>query len=103
MATTTASESRSAPLVNRTPRETHDEIRARIRLRQIEGAKRYADADRSDPFAFSRAMTHIRAGITRPNNDGQAAEYDAEPFSEQRRTPTGESYTATVYRNVVRP
>lgn len=48
MATTTASESRSAPLVNRTPRETHDEIRARIRLRQIEGAKRYADADRSE-------------------------------------------------------
>jgi hypothetical protein len=31
--------------------------------RYLEGAKRYADANRSDPFALARCLTHIRTGI----------------------------------------
>lgn len=36
------------------------------KLAQIAGAKRYAQADRSDPFAFSRAVSHINNGICKP-------------------------------------
>ena len=31
-----------------------------------EGLQRYADADRSDPFAFARGAAHIRMGLCGP-------------------------------------
>lgn len=74
------------------------------RMRQVEAAKRYAASDRSDPFAYARAMTHLQNGICRtPDSQHQAAIYDAEPFEETRVLPDGREYHATVYRNVVRP
>ena len=45
----------------------------------VDGASRYAEMDRSDPFAFSRAVAHARIGML----DGD--EYDA----------TKDHYTAT--------
>lgn len=33
---------------------------------QIEALKRYAEFDRSDPFAFARSLSHIRAGLCGP-------------------------------------
>lgn len=34
--------------------------------RSVEAARRYAGAEKSDPFAFSRAMAHIRQGLCGP-------------------------------------
>lgn len=61
-------------------------------------ARLYAFADKSDPFAYSRAVTHIRSGLAL-GDDG----YSAEPTKETRQLPDGTSYQATVYHNVRRP
>ena len=37
-----------------------------LEQQQIEGAKRYADFERSDPFALDRSLCHIRAGLCGP-------------------------------------
>lgn len=69
-----------------------------------EGAcRRYAMSDKSDPFAFSRAMAHTRNGIAGYNEDGSDAFYDAQPEKETRHTPDGEEYEITVYRSAKRP
>lgn len=70
---------------------------------RIEAAKRYAAADRTDPWAFDRAMTHMANGICGFNENGQDAFYSADEFVEDRVTVTGISYPVTVYRNIVRP
>lgn len=71
------------------------------------GALRYAAFDRSDPFTLARCQAHIRVGICSGyGNDANPNHYDADPASEKRsyvfdgRTV---EYSATVYRNVVRP
>lgn len=70
----------------------------------IKAAKRYALADKSDPFALRRAMTHLRTGVAQAHNtNGQEAFYDATPFEETRYLEDGTSYLATVYRNIHRP
>jgi hypothetical protein len=76
----------------------------------IDGAYAYAAADKSDPFALRRALTHIRVGLCRIRDDGKPAGYNAEPFTEQRNLQDGQtfsdgtdSYRVTVYRNVARP
>ena len=57
-----------------------------------------------DPFALARAMTHIRVGICTPNQAGEDASYNAEPYTVQRPHPvTGEPFAATEYKNRVRP
>ncbi len=82
--------------------------------RAIAGARRYAAADRSDPFAFARALTHIRVGIVQPfREEGQdhktpsgAVMYDATPFTEMREVELTSGKTMvpyTVYRNITRP
>ena len=48
-----------------------------MRQRMIEGAKRYAAADRSDPFAFNRAMTHINNGVAGLLPNGEDGFYNA--------------------------
>ena len=81
----------------------HDVV-ARVLASQIEGAQRFAAAEKSDPFAFARAMTHINNGkICRPNQHGEPCTYDAEPYTEMRRLPDGREYSVVVYRNVRRP
>ena len=71
--------------------------------RRIEAAKRYAAADRTDPFAFDRAMAHMVSGVCGFTENGQDAFYSADEFIEERVTLTGITYPVTVYRNVVRP
>lgn len=69
-----------------------------------EAAKRYAAANKSDPFAYRRAKTHLLNGIASyANHEGQKAYYDADEATEIRQLPDGTEYPATIYRNVVRP
>lgn len=66
--------------------------------RMIEGARKYAKADRSDPFAFNRAMTHIANGICGFNQNGQDAFYDAEEFVDSSL-----GWPVKTFRNIKRP
>ena len=73
-------------------------------LKYDEAAKRYAEANKSDPFAYRRAKAHLLNNVASyANQQGQAAYYDAEPFTETRVLPDGTEYPATVYRNIIRP
>lgn len=71
--------------------------------RMIDGAKHYAAADKSDPFALGRAMSHVQSGICGVNQDGSDAMYSADPYQEERITQDGKPYSITVYRNIRRP
>ena len=68
----------------------------------IEGAARYAAAEKSDPFAFARAMTHLNQGLGGYDQNGAEAAFDATPEIETRHLPDGRPYDATVYRNIKR-
>lgn len=72
---------------------------------RLEAAKRYVAADRSDPFALGRVMLHMskRHGICGFTNEGKDAFYSADEFTEIRHLPDGREYSATVYKNLVRP
>lgn len=72
------------------------------RRRMEAGARRWAAANKSDPFAFDTAMSLIKSGIS-DIKDGRECFCDAEPYLETRKTPTGEEYTATAYKNMKRP
>jgi hypothetical protein len=74
-----------------------------LEQRQIEGAKRYALAERSDPFALNRALLHIRQGLCAFDQFGRDCHYNAEPISVEKKLPNGDSYHVTEYRNMVRP
>ena len=80
------------------------------RNRAIAGAKRFAAADRSDPFAFNRAITHINNGIVSAHGDGGDSIYDAEETVETRHLPPGiilsngdTSYQVPGFKNIKRP
>ncbi len=67
-------------------------------------AQNYANADRSDPFAYKRAICHLKNGISsRYTHEGKEGFYNAEPFQETRMLPDGREYNITVYRNIIRP
>lgn len=73
----------------------------------LNGARNYALADRSDPFAYSRAMSHLKSGIAGYRFDEITGErsnayYDASPRIETRKASDVE-YHATTYDNVKRP
>ena len=73
-----------------------------------EAAMSYAKADSSDPFAFRRAMTHLRNGVASfANKEGQPAYYSAERYQEPRSIalPGGGTleWMADTYRNRFRP
>lgn len=77
-------------------------------LTMHQAAERYAASDKSDPFAYRRAMTHLRNGIAVwSDQQGQPAYYDAEEALEPRaiKMPNGQvlEWNATVYRNIRRP
>lgn len=72
------------------------------RRRMFEGARNYALAEKSDPFAFARAMSHTLNGIANIHN-GEDAFYQADPYQETRVLPDGREYNVTAYRNVKRP
>jgi hypothetical protein len=70
---------------------------------RVDAAKRYALADKSDPFAFSRAMSHMKNGVCGFLNNGQDAFYTADPIQVTRTLPDGTKYAAVEYVNRVRP
>jgi hypothetical protein len=87
----------------------------------IEGCRLYAAANRSDPFAYNKALSHTLNGITEfcqrstiihgTDNRGNLiqsthegpANYTAQSFVVLRRDREGNEYYATEYRNVQRP
>lgn len=82
--------------------------------KMTEGARNYAAADRSDPFAFNRAMSHIHNGIAgfTYNKDGSRndAYYKADKIKEKRRVHNGQTFsdgtvefTVESYINMQRP
>jgi hypothetical protein len=85
--------------------QPQSDVKAMQRNRHIEGAKRYARANASDPFAFNRCMAHINQGIVGFNEQGEEAIYSAEEALEERPSPMGDgtTYTVTVFRNIKRP
>lgn len=72
--------------------------------RLIEGAIRYAQADRSDPFSFSRAMSEIKRGLCRGfSKDGKGYGYDAEPYKTEELDMLGKPMQVIRFKNVQRP
>jgi hypothetical protein len=74
------------------------------RLRYEQGARRYAAGDKSDPFAYARAMTHMNSGLCGYTPNGKEEHYyDAVEGRETRRLPAippateGEEYTVPSY------
>lgn len=82
--------------------------------RMIEAAARYAAADRTDPFAMARAMTHIKCGVATVIRGERSQDYDldravtsfynADTYVFDRVVPGVADPVPTVgYRNIVRP
>jgi len=80
----------------------------------LQGARVYAMADRSDPFAFDRAMTHVSLGIAdvgfSANNDPSDRFYQAEQIVEERTLHGGvtfsdgsKKFSVLGFRNMKRP
>jgi hypothetical protein len=90
----------------------------------VDGARLYAAADRSDPFAFARALCHIRTGLCRPceqsdmlwrNDDkkkykmtkigpseGAPGHYDARQVSVGKVDALGQHYIGIDYMDIKR-
>ena len=74
------------------------------RAKMTNAAQRYAKANPSNPFALSRAQTHIANGIACLfDDDGRKCYYDADEVIETRTLPDGSEYQVTAYRNIIRP
>ncbi len=83
------------------------------KARMVEGAKRYAAADRTDPFAYARAMTHIKCGVAtvirqEHNKDydldrAATAFYNAESYVYEREIPGVGKVPTVGDRSMVRP
>lgn len=65
--------------------------------RMVEGARRYAAANRSDPFALARALSHVANGVAgyrwQANNEREDAFYDAKQGTEDRTLPKGQVFS----------
>ena len=89
------------------------EIVQKRRQRMIDGAKRYAAANKSDPFALGRCMAHINSGVASYYRDGLKSDddrpgyYDANEKTEGRKTTRADGTTlewkATIHRDVAQP
>lgn len=69
-----------------------------ISPQMLRSAQDYAAAERSDPFALARALTHLRSGVASAD-----ARYEAEEGTETRALPNGRTFQVVVWRNVKRP
>lgn len=80
----------------------------------LQGALLYSQAERSDPFAYSRAMSHLHNGVSAPFFDGQGkrhdGHYEATEGREKKTLAKGlrfsdgsTEYYSPVYRDVKRP
>lgn len=90
-----------------------------VRDQYVKAAQRYAAADKSDPFTFNRAMTHLANGVAGIRQDdgefngstGQIAIYNANITVEEASSsgsPLGvlgdaRTYNSVGFRNMVRP
>ena len=64
----------------------------------IAAAKLFAAADKSDPFTFNRAMTHIKNGLADAEH-----RYSAVAVQEERTLPDGSKFSVTTYKSMGRP
>ena len=78
--------------------------------KRIEAAQRYAEADKSDPFAYGRAMAHMKNGVAGFLGDGRDAFYDADEYEETRTIEkiingetVPENFQVKAFKNRVRP
>ena len=82
-------------------------VTRKLHARIHEAALRYAASDKSDPFAYARAVSHAKHGVSSASNAQQKpAYYDAEETIEHREySHEGRTvkYTVPAYINVVRP
>lgn len=80
-------------------------VNANRQARMIEGARNYAAADKNDPFALARALTHVRLGLCDRDAKNDDASYQAEAYTVQRPHPLnpGTTFPATEWKNRVRP
>jgi len=87
--------------------ETHpDKYINNVRVDHYRAARRYAEADRSDPFAYNRAVTHLQNGVASYGPKGENNFYDATEGTETRTVMVNgreEEYQAVVYINRQRP
>jgi len=78
----------------------------KLNARMLDGARNYAAADRSDPFAFARCIAHIKCGIASVG-EGKDQYYDATPTPTTRPVMMGngriEKVPHVMYTEVVRP
>ena len=75
------------------------------RLQQLRNARNYADNEKSDPFTFARAVTHINNGISDPDRG-----YEAEKVRITVHLTEGEHFSdgtdvfeGVRYNNIKRP
>lgn len=91
-----------------------------LNAQNLEGCQLYARANRSDPFALARAVSHTLNGITSFNmrstlihgsndrgmiqslHEGYAG-YSAQAYAVTRKDADGKDYIVTEYRNIQRP
>ena len=85
--------------------EILQERKARIHTQQLRNARNYADNDKSDPFAFARAVTHINNRISDPDRG-----YEAEKVRTTIHLAEGEHFSdgtdvfeGVRYNNIKRP
>jgi len=71
----------------------------RVQKEILDGAALYALSDKSDPFAYSRAISHINNGVAGYDRQRSKPDYFAERQSEERVLPNGEKYMVPVYKN----
>lgn len=72
----------------------------------VDGNKRWAMANKSDPFAYSRAMSHLKNGIASYRPDGEDAFYNAKHSLEERTLVVNgveSTYMVSVYTDLTRP
>lgn len=79
----------------------------KLSQREIEAAERYIAADKSDPFARARVMTHMRNGVCNTwdaeLHDGPTQYTADESFEVRINSMTQEDYKAPIYINRRRP
>lgn len=81
--------------------------------RMMDGARMYAKADRTDPFAYARAVTHIKCGVAtviRGEHNKEmdldraaTAFYNADSYVYDREIAGIGNVPTVGYRNMVRP
>jgi len=71
--------------------------------RRLAAAERYADYDKSDPFALARAKTHIANALLRTLMPKEKRHSTMPRLSKRCECYRRTEYPVTVYRNITRP